>query len=72
VRGTPAIGTFGPDLTHLMSRQTLVTGVVLNDQAELTDWVRDPQTIKPGCLMPDMHLTNNEVNDVVKYLLTLK
>lgn len=72
VRGTPAIGTFGPDLTHLMSRQTLVTGVVANDPKELTAWVRDPQTIKPGCLMPDMHLTTNEVNEVVKYLLTLK
>lgn len=72
VRGTPAGGTFGPDLTHLMSRETLVTGVVLNNQRELTDWVRNPQTIKPGCLMPDMHLTNNEVNQVVQYLLTLK
>jgi cytochrome c oxidase subunit II len=72
VRGTPAKGTFGPDLTHLMSRKTLVTGVVANDAPELTAWVRDPQTIKPGCLMPDMHLTSNEVNEVVKYLLTLK
>jgi cytochrome c oxidase subunit 2 len=72
VRGTSATGTFGPDLTHLMSRETLVTGVVANNRTELTDWVRDPQNIKPGCLMPDMHLTPGEVNEVVKYLLTLK
>jgi len=72
VGGTPATGTFGPDLTHLMSRETLVTGVVANNEAELTSWVRDPQNIKPGCLMPDMHLTPGEVNQVVQYLLTLK
>lgn len=72
VRGTPARGTFGPDLTHLMSRDTLVTGVVANNQTTLRDWVADPQTIKPGCLMPDMHLTRSEVERMVAYLLTLK
>src|SRR5262245_13946592 len=31
VRGTPATGTYAPDLTHLMSRRTLGAGVVEND-----------------------------------------
>ncbi len=30
VKGTAAAGKFGPDLTHLMSRQTLAAGVLTN------------------------------------------
>jgi cytochrome c oxidase subunit 2 len=72
VRGTRADGTFGPDLTHLMSRATLATGMVPNNRAELRKWVVDPQTIKPGCLMPAMKLPDREVDLVVDYLMTLK
>jgi cytochrome c oxidase subunit 2 len=70
--GSVAVGTFGPDLTHLMSRKTLVTGIVPNDELNLWNWVHNPQTIKPGCLMPDMHLTKPEVDLMVEYLLSLK
>ncbi|GIW82356.1 MAG: hypothetical protein KatS3mg105_4163 [Gemmatales bacterium] len=38
VRGTPARGLFGPDLTHLMSRRTLASGMVPNDQEHLHRW----------------------------------
>jgi cytochrome c oxidase subunit 2 len=72
VRGTPARGKFGPDLTHLMSRETLASGMVENNAEVLRKWVRDPQTIKVGCLMPDMKLSDREVDEVVAYLLTLR
>ncbi|MBM4073302.1 MAG: cytochrome c oxidase subunit II [Planctomycetes bacterium] len=72
IRGTPAKGTFGPDLTHLMSRETLASGMVPNTRANLRQWIRDPQKIKPGCLMPDMKLSENEVDQVLDYLLTLR
>jgi cytochrome c oxidase subunit II len=72
VRGTPARGTFGPDLTHLMSRQTLLTGMVPNDREYLTRWVRDPQRIKQGCLMPAFRLSDSDTKDIVDYLLTLR
>jgi cytochrome c oxidase subunit 2 len=72
VRGTPAKGKFGPDLTHLMSRQTLAAGMVENNAEMLRQWVRDPQTIKVGCWMPDMKLSDREVDEVVAYLLTLR
>ena len=42
VRGTPAHGSYGPDLTHLMSRQTLGSGVALNTPDHLKIWVGDP------------------------------
>ena len=72
IRGTQATGTFGPDLTHLMSRETLGAGTVPNTAEKLRDWVRDPQTIKEGCNMPNMQLTDNELNQMVAYLVTLK
>jgi cytochrome c oxidase subunit 2 len=69
---TKARGTFGPDLTHLMSRETLGAGTVPNTAENLRAWVRDPQTIKEGCNMPNMQLTDNELNQIVAYLMTLK
>jgi cytochrome c oxidase subunit II len=72
VRGTPARGNYAPDLTHLMSRQTLASGMVPNTPENLRRWVADPQKIKPGCLMPAFGLTERELDDVVRYLLTLR
>lgn len=72
IRGTPAAGAFGPDLTHLMSRQTLAAGVLVNNTENLRAWVNDPQVPKPGCLMPSMKLTGPELDQVVSYLQSLK
>lgn len=71
IKGTAAIGKFGPDLTHLMSRQTLGAGVTTNTPQNLRAWVNDPQEIKPGCLMPSMKLTNTQLDQVVAYLESL-
>ena len=71
VKGTPSIGKFGPDLTHLMSRQTLASGMLTNTPEHLRAWVNDPQDIKPGCLMPSMKLTDRQLNQVVSYLESL-
>jgi cytochrome c oxidase subunit 2 len=72
IRGTPAQGTFGPDLTHLMSRQTLASAMVPNDLKTLTQWVDNPQKIKPGCWMPAMKLDARQRDLIVEYLQTLK
>ena len=72
IRGTSAQGAFGPDLTHLMSRQTLASGARLNTTETLRAWVRDPQRLKIGCLMPNMQMTDTEVDQIVSYLQTLK
>jgi cytochrome c oxidase subunit 2 len=72
VRGTRAAGTFGPDLTHLMSRQTLLTGLAPNDRPSLWKWIDDPQSMKEGCTMPAMKLSEPDVDLVVDYLRTLK
>jgi cytochrome c oxidase subunit 2 len=72
IRGTTAIGKFGPDLTHLMSRQTLAAGILTNNAQNLRSWVNDPQDAKPGCLMPSMKLTDPELDQVVSYLQSLR
>lgn len=72
VRGTPAVGTYAPDLTHLMSRKTIASGLVPNTPENLKAWIADPQQIKNGCLMPAFGLPSRELDDVVKYLATLK
>jgi cytochrome c oxidase subunit 2 len=72
VRGTPAHGTFGPDLTHLMSRRTLASGMIPNTFGTVFAWVGHPQAIKPGNLMPDMQLNDKELGQVAAYLSTLR
>ena len=72
VEGTNATGRFGPDLTHLMSRQTLAAGAAMNTPEDLRKWVQDPDTFKPGALMPPMHLTDQQLDQIVAYLTTLR
>jgi cytochrome c oxidase subunit 2 len=72
VRGTPARGTYAPDLTHLMNRQTLAAGMVPNTPAGLRRWVDDPQAVKPGCLMPAFGMSDRDKDLVVRYLETLR
>ncbi|HEY5813632.1 MAG TPA: cytochrome c oxidase subunit II [Terrimicrobiaceae bacterium] len=72
VADSVAVGVFGPDLTKLMSRQTIGAGVAPLNKDTLWSWVRDPQILKPGCYMPDMKLSDKEVDAVVAYLQTLK
>ncbi len=72
IRGTEANGENGPDLTHLMTRDTLGSGMVPNDRAHLASWIRDPQAVKPGCLMPDMRLTDAQVEEITDYLMSLR
>ena len=72
IKGTPAKGKFGPDLTHLMSRQTLAAGAIANTRENLRQWVKDPQAAKPGSLMPSLQLTDQELGQVVNYLESLQ
>ena len=72
VAGTAAQGTYAPDLTHLMSRQTLAAGMVPNTPENLRQWIADPQKIKPSCLMPAFGLSDRDRDRIVDYLVTLR
>jgi cytochrome c oxidase subunit 2 len=72
VSGTAANGKFGPDLTHLMSRDTIGAGIVANTPANLRRWIQDPSAFKPGCLMPAMGLSDSQLDAVTAYMETLR
>ena len=61
-----------PDLAHLAGRSTLGAGVLANTPDNLGRWLRDPQGVKPGCHMPDLQLTDDEVGALVAYFETLR
>jgi len=72
IKGTVANGRFGPDLTHLMSRDTLASGALSNSPQELRAWIKSPDQCKPGALMPAMNLKDADLDLLVGYLTTLK
>ena len=71
IAGTVATGRFGPDLTHLASRDTIASGPVQNTPENLRQWIADPNSMKPGVLMPSMHLDDHDLDVVTAYLATL-
>ena len=72
VRGTPAAGTLGPDLTHVASRATIAAGVLPTTRGSLAAWIADPQTIKPGNNMPMVPMTPEQLRDVSAWLADLR
>ena len=72
VSGISTNGTAGPDLTHLAGRQTLGAGVLDNTPDNLALWLKNPQVIKPGCLMPNFELTGQQAQDLAGFFETPK
>src|SRR5271163_1029255 len=72
VSGTIADGHFGPDLTHLMSRDTIASGAAPNTHENLRLWIQTPDAIKPGSLMPAMQMSDHDIDALTKYLETLR
>lgn len=72
VTGTSAQGRFGPDLTHLMSRETIAAGIAANTHENLRSWIQDPSRFKTGSLMPAMGLNEHDLNAITAYLETLR
>jgi len=72
VRGTSAHGDVGPDLTHVASRGTLAALTIANTPANLARWIREPQHVKPGVKMPDLHLSDADWRALTAYLGSLR
>lgn len=69
VRGTPATGRIGPDLTHFGARQTLAAGILPMTTANVARFIRHPQATKPGVRMPAFpQLTEAEAAAIARYL----
>lgn len=72
VAGTEARGEFGPDLTHMASRETLGAGILPNNRGNLAAWIVDPQSIKPGNEMPGTNIDGPELQALLAYLESLE
>ncbi len=72
VRGTPAGGQIGPDLTHFGSRLTIASGALPNTRGNLAGWIENPDRIKPGTKMPAIPLDGPQLLAVVAYIESLK
>ncbi len=71
LRGTPATGDAGPDLTHLAARDTIAAGTIPNARGYLGGWVLDPQGIKPGSKMPSIPMDGREFRALLDFLESL-
>jgi cytochrome c oxidase subunit 2 len=73
IKGTTAGGKIGPELTHLMSKKSIAGGVLspVNEE-NLKRWIADPPAVKPGTLMPKLPLSQQQIDDIVLFLQTLK
>ena len=72
IRGTDAHGILGPDLSDFAGRSSIGAKTVPNDRGHLEGWIADPQSIKPGVLMPPSSLEPDELTAIVAYLESLK
>ena len=73
IRGvTGADAHVAPDLTHVASRKQLGAGILENTPANMRRWLKNPQHIKPGALMPDFNFTDQELDQLREYLETLR
>jgi cytochrome c1 len=62
-----ADGEIGPSLAHLADRRT-IAGRLPNTPAEVIRWIRSPQEISPGSLMPDLGVSETDARDIAAYL----
>lgn len=73
VRGEPAEGVIGPDLTHVGGRPFIAAAALANTKENLSVWVRENQHAKPQNLMPEFaHLSDADAAAIADYLTGLK
>ncbi len=86
VTGVSEAGVIAPNLTLLGRRSTIAAGMLENNVDNLTRWISDPQSVKPGALMPGLeysggrppvvwpafNLTPDQVRSVATYLYSLR
>ena len=75
-------GQVAPNLTRFGARTSLAAGIMENTQENLVAWIRDPQAIKPGALMPSVDqeaggwpataLTDEQIEALAAYLLSMR
>lgn len=73
VRGTSAVGSVAPDLTHIGSRKMIASDVYDNNDAYLEAWITHAQSLKPEAQMPNLtQFSGEQLQNLVAYLRQLQ
>ncbi|HWV58874.1 MAG TPA: cytochrome c oxidase subunit II [Longimicrobiales bacterium] len=82
INGTNAVGQLGPNLTGFGNRWAVGAGALPNTRENVVAWIKNPAAIKPGARMPGTQtegggipptgLTDEQVEAVAAYLLSLR
>jgi mono/diheme cytochrome c family protein len=64
-------GTVGPNLTHQGSNPQ-IAGVLPNNKENVEKWLLNPPGVKPGTAMPNLGLSQDDVDKLSDYLQSLK
>jgi cytochrome c oxidase subunit 2 len=61
-------GMVGPNLANVGARSYIAAGTLKNTDENLAHWIRDPQGIKKGVLMPNLGVSEAEAQALVAFL----
>ena len=65
-------GLLGPNLANVGARTYIAAGTLPNTDENLAHWIRVPQDVKHGVLMPNLGVTEDEAKALVAFLRTHK
>jgi cytochrome c len=66
-----ADGTIGPSMEGI-ARRAYLAGKLQNEPQNMIRWIREPQEVSPGTVMPEMGVTEQDGRDIAAYLYTLR
>jgi cytochrome c oxidase subunit 2 len=66
-KGAPT-GLIGPNLANVGARRYIAAGWLKNTDENLEQWIRNPQALKKGVLMPNLGVTAEEAQALRAYL----
>ena len=72
INGTAAAGKVGPNLTHVASRSSIAGGLFPLSEGNIRRWLKNPPALKEGSLMPNLNLSDAEIEALTAYLMSLK
>ena len=71
IPGLAPRGEVGPALDDVGTR-SIIAGHFPNRPIEMAEWIRHPQEMKPGTLMPDTGVGERDARDIAAFLATLR
>ncbi|MGZ8160860.1 MAG: c-type cytochrome [Methylobacter sp.] len=73
IRGHFENSMIGPDLTHAGSRHSLAAGTLPMTRDAISRFIRNPDSVKPGALMPSFRdMPGEDAEAISKYLAELR